>query len=86
MNGVFLAVCTQGFGNELGIESAAEYLYDYLSGSYFTGQLPPPDAPVPQYPYTAIIDLETGEVKLVDGTAFMTTSAILAYVEILNND
>ena len=86
MNGVFLAVCTQNFGTQLGTVAAADYLFDYLDGSYFTGMLPPADAPVPAFPFTAIIDLETGEVALKDGSIFMTTGAILAYVEMLNND
>jgi hypothetical protein len=82
---VFLAVCTQNFGSELSIQNAYNYLSGYLDGSYFTGHLPPADAPVPQYPYTAIIDLETGEVALKDGQMSMSTSAILAYVDILND-
>jgi hypothetical protein len=86
MNGVFLAVCTQNFGSQLSTTAAFVYLSQYLEGSYFTGQLPPPDAPVPQFPYTVILDLETGQVALKDGTISMSISAILAYVDVLNND
>jgi hypothetical protein len=42
--------------------------------------------PIPQYPYTAIIDLENGEVVLKDGTGSMSTGAIVGYVEMLNED
>lgn len=84
---MFLGTCSQGLGaSEAPITTAYNYLSQYLQGSYFTGQLPPPDVSFPGFPFTAIIDLETGEAALVDGTMPMSTGAIVTYVESLNND
>ncbi|MFO8071263.1 MAG: hypothetical protein R6V85_05240 [Polyangia bacterium] len=69
-------------------EASAEVMYNYLSnhmdGLYFSGQDPP--IYYPGVPYTAIIDMETGELALKDGTAQMSTSAILTYTEMLAED
>jgi len=84
---VILATCTSGLGSSpVPIETAYSEISQFFSGSYFAGQKPPPDATIPGYPFTAIIDLETGEVALMDGSVFMTTGAIVAYMEMLNDD
>jgi hypothetical protein len=84
---VILATCTSGLGSSpVPIETAYNHLSQYFSGSYFAGHKPPPDVPVPGYPFVAIIDLQTGEVALKDGTGQMSAGAIVAYVEMLNND
>lgn len=44
--------------------------------------LPPID--IPGWPFTAIIDLDTGEVKMMDSDLFISTDTIVAVVEALD--
>jgi hypothetical protein len=86
-NGVILATCTSGLGaSPVSTETAYNELSVYFDGSYFVGHKPPQDTGISAYPFAAIIDLETGEVALRDSSAQMTPGAIVAYVEMLNND
>ena len=57
------------------------YLADYMDGSFFTGTQPP--ISILGVPFTAIIDMENGELVLKDESMMMPTATILAYTEML---
>ena len=66
-------------GQDQPIEQAVEYMAPYFTGSYFTG-----DRLQFSYsftPYTAVIDMRTGEVIAKDETGPMSVQDIIAAVE-----
>jgi hypothetical protein len=73
-NGAVFAVYTNA-GAPLPIADAFTNISAYFDGTYFTGTMPP--VPISYTPYTAVIDMRTGEVIAVD---VQSVSAILSAV------
>ena len=73
-NGAVFAVYTNG-GGPLPIADAFTNISPYFDGTYFTGTMPP--VPIAYTPYTAVINMRTGEVIAAD---VQSVSAILSAV------
>ena len=77
-NGAVFAVYTNG-GGPMSIAEAFPYISPYFEGTYFTGAMPP--ISISFTPYTAVIDMNTGEVIAKDtDTVYMTVNDILTAV------
>ena len=78
-NGAVFAVYIDG-GPPLPIAEAFTYISPYFAGTYFTGTMP--SISVMYTPYTAVIDMNTGEVIAKDGddAPSLTVDAILTAV------
>jgi hypothetical protein len=76
--GAVFAVYTNG-GGTMPIADAFPYISPYFDGSYFTGAMPP--ISIAFTPYTAVVDMRTGEVLAMDtASAYLSVSDILAAV------
>ncbi|MCK9459011.1 MAG: hypothetical protein M0R80_05175 [Proteobacteria bacterium] len=76
--GAVFAVYTNG-GAPMPIADAFPYISPYFAGGYFTGAMPP--ISIAFTPYSAVIDMRTGEVIAVDtASAYLSVSDILAAV------
>ena len=83
-NGTFLGVYTQS-GAQAPIATAYNNIHSYFQGSYFTGKAPPISYAFT--PYSAVIDMQTGEVLAMDTqTSYLSTSQIMAAVNQANSD
>ena len=84
VNSAVFAVYTQMQGANAAITTAAGYISPYISGGYWTGMRPI----FYQFtPFTAVVDMETGEVLIMDTyTAPLSTMAILDAATQANSD
>jgi hypothetical protein len=77
-NGAVFAVYVNG-GPPLPIADAYTNISQHFDGTYFTGTAPPISYSF--FPYTAVIDMNTGEVLAMDSDSVMlTVSDILTAV------
>lgn len=77
-NGAVFAVYVNG-GPPLPIADAFTNISAYFDGTYFTGTAPPISYSF--FPYSAVIDMRTGEVIAKDtDTVYLTVTDILAAV------
>lgn len=83
-NAAVLAVYTQN-GTTSQIASAASSISGHFNGGFWTGKAPP--IAYSYWPYTGVIDMETGNVLAKDtDTQFLTTSQIMSAVQQANSN
>ena len=83
-NSAVLAVYTNQ-GSTLPIATAAGNISPHFTGGFWTGKAPP--IGYSYFPYTGVIDMETGNVLAKDnGTDLLTTSEIMSAVQQANSD